>query len=210
MKKTILIIALILFAISAIAQTKIDTVISNAAYKSYYCKAIKEPLYVSYKLYKGGGDCDRAGFRFKNDTKLNTATQKDYAATGYDQGHLANAEDFASDCVKDEATFRFYNCLPQTANLNRGIWKKWETVIRKESQSDSLLVICGGTFENKKVIGDGVWVPTYCWKIVISLSSHKVLHCLYFTNNENAECKEITLTELIKTVKYKIQLPKIN
>lgn len=204
MKKTTIITAILLFAISAVAQTKIDTVITTVAYKSYFCKAIKEPLYVSYKLYKGGGDCDRAGFRFKNDTRLSTATQKDYAATGYDQGHLANAEDFASDCVKDEATFRFYNCLPQTANLNRGIWKKWETEIRKESQTDSLLIMCGGTFETKKIIGDGVWVPTHCWKIVKSLSKNKVLHCLYFTNTENAECKEIKLEELKKLVNYKI------
>ena len=146
----------------------------------------------------------------KNDTKLNTATQKDYAATGYDQGHLANAEDFASDCIKDEATFRFYNCLPQTANLNRGVWKKWETTIRKESQSDSLLIICGGTFESKKTIGNGVWVPIHCWKIVISLSKNTVTHCLYFTNNNSAEVKELKLTELKKLVNYKIDLPKIN
>ena len=209
MKKILITTAILLATAGTFAQ-KVDTVITTVAYKSYFCKEFKEPLYVSYKLYKGGGDCDRAGFRFKNDTKLNTATQKDYAATGYDQGHLANAEDFASDCVKDEATFRFYNCLPQTANLNRGIWKKWETTIRKESQSDSLLVICGGTFETKKLIGNGVWVPIHCWKIVISLSKNTVTHCLYFTNNNNAEVKELKLTELKKLVDYKIDLPKIN
>ena len=208
MKKTTLIAILILLGISTNAQTKIDTVISNQAYSSYYCKAIKEPLYVSYKLYKGGGDCDRAGFRFKNDTKLETAMQKDYAATGYDQGHLANAEDFAYNCILDELTFRFYNCLPQTPNLNRGVWKKWETEIRKMSQSDSLLVICGGVYDSKKTIGKGVWVPTHCWKIVISLTTKKVIHCLYFTNNENAECKELLISDLVKIVKYKIDLPK--
>jgi len=208
MKKLLLFTALSVFSIKAISQEKIDTVITNAAYSSYFCKSVKQPLYVSYKLYKGGGDCDRAGFRFKNDTELETATQKDYAATGYDQGHLANAEDFAYNCTLDELTFRFYNCLPQKPNLNRGVWKKWETEIRKKSHTDSLLIICGGIYGSKKTIGNGVWVPTHCWKIVVSLTTKKVLHCLYFTNSETADCKEISTKELIKIAKYKIDLPK--
>jgi endonuclease G len=208
MRKLFALIALLVCFLNVNAQTKVDTIIKNSAYTSYFCKAVKQPLYVSYILYKGGGDCDRTKFRFKNDTKLKTATLKDYAATGYDQGHLANAEDFASDCVKDELTFRFYNCLPQTANLNRGIWKKWETEIRKESQVDSLYVVCGGTFESKKTIGDGVWVPIHCWKVVQSATTKKVKHVLYFTNTNKATCKELTLEELEKILGYKVPLLK--
>jgi endonuclease G len=205
--KKFLFLSIILLWVSIVnAQVKYDTIISNTAYTSYFCKAVKQPLFVSYVLYKGGGDCDRAKFRFKNDTKLETATLKDYAATGYDQGHLANAEDFASDCVKDEMTFRFYNCLPQTANLNRGIWKKWETEIRKESQNDSLLVICGGTFETKKIIGNNVWVPIHCWKVVQSISTKKVKHILWFDNTNSATCKELKLIELEKLIGYKLPL----
>lgn len=208
MRKFLLLAIFLFYFISANSQTKVDTIISLPAYKSYFCKAIKQPLYVSYILYKGGGDCDRTKFRFKNDTKLETATQKDYAATGYDQGHLANAEDFASDCIKDESTFRFYNCLPQTANLNRGIWKKWETEIRKESQNDSLYVICGGSFETKKIIGNGVWVPIHCWKVVQSFKTKKIKHILYFDNTDKATCKEIKLSELEKLIGYKIPVLK--
>jgi len=187
---------------------KIDEIIANKAYTSYYCKAIKEPLYVKYTLYKGGGDCDRSSFRFKNDTKIVTATQKDYAATGYDQGHLANAEDFAFDCKLDELTFRFYNCLPQTPNLNRGVWKKWETEIRKESHSDSLVVICGGHFTEKKTIGNGVWVPTHCWKVVQSASTLKIKHVLYFENDNDATYQELKISELERILGYKIPIKK--
>ena len=92
----------------------------------------------------GGGDCDRSRFRFKNDTDIEMAEQEDYSKSDFDMGHLANAEDFAFDCKKDEMTFRFYNCLPQYPNLNRGAWKRWENTIRKDSRLDSLRIICGG------------------------------------------------------------------
>jgi endonuclease G len=208
MRKIYSLIAFLVCILNINAQTKVDTIIKNSAYTSYFCKAIKQPLYVSYILYKGGGDCDRTKFRFKNDTKLKTATLKDYASTGYDQGHLANAEDFANDCVKDELTFRFYNCLPQTANLNRGIWKKWETEIRKESQIDSLFILTGGTFKIKSVIGKGVWVPDHCWKVVQSVKTNRIKHVLYFTNTNKATCSEITLAKLEEIIGYKLPIIK--
>lgn len=205
--KIINLILLILISISTYSQG-IDTIINTGFYKSYIDIQIKEPVYVSYNLYKGGGNCSRAGFNFKNDTKVNLANTKDYAGSGFDMGHLVNAADFAFDCKKDEMTFRFYNCLPQYPNLNRGIWKKWETKIRKESQTDSLLIICGGVFSNK-IIGDSVYVPDYCWKIVYSISGNKITHVLWFVNtNKNAEIffKEITLIELEDKLGYKIPL----
>lgn len=183
---------------------KIDTVINNGTYKSHFNYSLKEPVYVEYTLYQGGGDCDRSDFHFKNDTKIKTATQSDYNKSGYDQGHLANAEDFANDCVKDESTFRFYNCLPQTPNLNRGIWKSWEDKIRDESQTDSLLVFCGGKF-GTKTIGKGVAVPDYCWKIVKSLKTDTIIHVLWFTNlKKNNVVKEITIGELWVLLGYKL------
>lgn len=42
---------------------------------------------------------------------MKCATDKDYLNSGYDAGHLANAEDFAFDRYKEEKTFRYYNCL---------------------------------------------------------------------------------------------------
>ena len=197
---------LLLLPIFLKAQVKIDTVLVTPIYKSYFSYKLKEPVFLYYKLYKGGGDCSREGFRFKNDTKIETATLSDYEKTGYDQGHLANAKDFAYNCVYDELTFRFYNCLPQSANLNRGIWKRWETTIREESQTDSILVICGAEFGTKK-IGKDVAVPDFCWKITKSLSSGKVTHVLWFENlMKDAKGEEITLDELQKRIKYKVSL----
>ena len=202
-KKLSLFSVLFLFTLTLFSQ-KIDTVINNGVYKSHFNYELKEPVYVEYVLCDGGGDCDRSDFRFKNDTKIKMATQSDYLKSGYDMGHLVNAEDFAYDCIKDESTFRFYNCLPQTPNLNRGIWKSWEDKIRDESQTDSLLVMCGGKFGSKK-IGKGVAVPDYCWKIVKSLKTDTILHVLWFTNlKKNNTVKEITIDELWVLLGYKL------
>jgi len=206
MSKYILILLLLISSFSF--SQKVDTIINTGFYKSYFSNHYKEPLYVICKIYKAGGSCDRSKFHFKNDVDgIESPTLQDYAASGYDQGHLSNAADWAFDCQKDEKTFRFYNCLPQTPNLNRGIWKRWETFLRKESQTDSILIICGGVFnENDKKIGDGVYVPKECWKVIVNLKSNKVEHVLLFENDDTAKVEEITLEKLQIHLGYKVPL----
>jgi endonuclease G len=189
-------------------ETGIDTIINAGNYKSYFDIDKKQPIFVSYILYKGGGDCNRNSFRFKNDTDIKMATTKDYSGTGFDMGHLANAEDFANDCVAGEKTFRFYNCLPQYPNLNRGVWKRWENRARELSQKDSLLIICGGQF-SEKTIGEKVYVPDYCWKVIYSLKSNKVWKVLWFKNvprDSDKYSEEITLQKLEEKLNYKLKM----
>lgn len=163
----------------------VDTVFTCKGYTSHYSFKFKNPIMVNYKLYKGGGSCLRSGYYFKNDNLGHrTATAADYAHNGYDEGHLANAEDFAYNCTLEEMTFRYWNCCPQTPQLNRGIWKVNETEIRKISQTDSLLVLCG-SFYNKRYIGNGVFIPDTCWKVVYSLSKKTVIMSNVFTNTAN-------------------------
>lgn len=186
------------------ANYKVDTIINKGIYQSYFNYKTKEPIFVVYKLYKGGGDCSREAFTFSNDTKITTATDKDYAKSGYDKGHLANAEDFAYDCDKDRLTFFYYNCVPQTPNLNRGTWKQWETTVRKESQADSLLIILGNFYTSKK-IGE-IFVPSYCWRVVQSLSTKKLTHVLLFLNADNASYKTVPLSKIETELGYKLPL----
>lgn len=204
MKRIILTFSLILcFWGSIFAQLLVD----KGIYKANFSNVYHESNFVSYFLYKGGGDCDRKSLRFKNDEpKLECATDEDYRGSQFDKGHLANAEDFAFDCVLDELTFRYYNCLPQTPNLNRGLWKKNETQIRKWSQSEKLYIICGGFFGNKKI--GKIAVPSYCWKVVQSVSSKKVLFCGWFSNTAQATLEEITPSELEKRLNSSIILLK--
>ena len=204
MKRTTFTI-LLFFFIWSFGFTQI--IIDKGIYKVNFSNTLHEPLYVSYYLYKGGGECSRAKYHFKNDEpKLQCATDNDYKGSHYDKGHLANAEDFAFDCTMDEMTFRYYNCLPQTPNLNRGVWKTNETQIRDWSQSDSLYIVCGGYFESQTI--GLIAVPSDCWKVVQSVSTKKILFCGWFSNTSNAFLEEISITELAKRLKTNIALLK--
>jgi len=205
MKKLFLFIIMMGYLCFTYAQVY-DTIINTSIYTSYFNYKQKVPVVVKYKLYKGGGDCDRQKFRFTNDIKkLQTATDKDYSGSGYDKGHLANAEDFAYNCKLDKITFRYYNCVPQTSTMNRGIWKTYETEIRKRSQTDSLLIIMVNVFKDE-FIGNGVGVPTYCIKAVFSLSSKKVVMAFAVSNTSNPVIEDTTIDALNK--KYKINIEK--
>ena len=205
MYKFILILSL--FTQSVFSQV-CDTILKNDVYNSYISYDLKMVIQVNYTLYKGGGDCDRKRFRFKKGTKIDISSNKQYTKSGYDRGHLANAKDFAYDCEKDEKTFRYYNCLPQTPNLNRGIWKVWETKIREESQTDSLLIMCGGIWSDSLVV-NGMRIPNYCWKVVFSLTDKNIKHVLLFTNpKKNSSVREITICELEEKLNYKLSFKK--
>ena len=193
----------------------VDTIITTSVYKSHFDYNLKQPLFVEYILANGGGECDRSKFTFKNNTTIQMLGDKEYSSINdktskklynYDKGHLANSEDFANDCKDDELTFRYYNCIPQTPNLNRGTWKKWETTIREESKTDSLLVICGGVWKNSNTL-NGVRIPSHCWKVVYSLNKNTTLHVLLFSNkNNNNTCEVITLQKLEEFLGYKVVL----
>ena len=184
MKIITLIISLgILFL--ANSQVKPHATITNAAYTSYIDTVKNMPVYVTYKLYKGGGNCERSN-KWINDSKYKMIGDTSYAGSGYEKGHLANAEDFAYNCHLDSLTFNNYNRLPQTKALNRGIWKKQETLIRKLSQTDSLLIICGGYWEpTTPNLIKGMSIPNRYWKVVYSLSTQQVLLSSIFTNTDN-------------------------
>jgi endonuclease G len=193
MKKFKLFILLFLTPLFSFTQENIqwDTVICNKGYNSYFSYKYRNPVMVTYKLYKGGGPCKRDKFYFKNDLGIPAATTKEYTKSGYDKGHLANAEDFAFNCDLDELTFRYYNCVPQRPELNRGIWKVTEDEIRKISQKDSLLVICVNQFKSGYSKMGGVSVPTDCVKIAVSLSTGKTYVCRSFTNSKTPKQEDL-------------------
>ena len=170
-----------------------------------YDTLMKVPMCATYKLYKGGGDCSRKSFYFKKAPF--SATSKDYATTGYDQGHLVNAEDFAYSCTEEAKTFTYYNCSPQTPQLNRGIWKVKENSTRTQSQYDSLNVIVGCLIMKKhKTIGKGVAVPEYYYRIVQSLTTKKIVSCVLFTNTNRPTLQYVTYEQLDYLIPFVLPL----
>ena len=201
--KNILLI-LFTFWVSISFSQSYDVVIKKQNYTSYFEYDYVNPTVVTYKLYHGGGDCKRDKFYFKNDESFKTATDQDYSKSGYDKGHMANAEDFAYDCTLDELTFRYYNCVPQHPRMNRGPWKKVETEIRKWSQDKELLVICINIFGDKDLPNTNVAIPTECIKLVYDYKTKKPIAGYIFTNTSNPVMTLMTPDEIVK--KYSITI----
>ena len=180
MKHILLIICFLFFSLFCYSQNieKYDNVYNLIYYKAYYNKDIKTSSFVIYKLYKGGGDISRSNMNFKAYKNL---PHFNYTKSGYDRGHLVPAEDFANNKNKLKSTFYYINCVPQTVKLNRGIWKTYETEIRKISQRDSLLIICGGCDYD----GNNRLIPRNCFKLVYNLRTHKCIYTLMFRNDNS-------------------------
>lgn len=153
---------------SAQSPLDYDTIIDRGIYKSYFNTQYGTPSFVRYKLWKGGGKVKRTGLQFRQTV---SGPLFRYSRSGYDKGHMAPAADFAHTREEMAATFDYVNALPQTPSLNRGEWKRDETRVRKWSQTDSLLIECGGLeFDKLKH-----QIPALCYKIVISLSTQDTL-----------------------------------
>jgi endonuclease G len=67
--------------------------------------------------------------------------------------------------------------VPQVPNNNRGIWKQLETWERDWAMSGGdFYIISGPIFlPDHKVIGNGVGVPDYLYKIIVERTSGKVM-----------------------------------
>ncbi|MFD2148227.1 DNA/RNA non-specific endonuclease [Mucilaginibacter antarcticus] len=210
--KLLQLLAILIFLSSCQQQSvphdnqRVDSVINMGNYKSYYSYTLKDPLYVTYTLKQGGGDCERDNFDFKPDSTL-TATSDDYRRSGYDRGHLANAEDFAYSCSLDKQTFSYYNCIPQTRKLNRGVWKVWESRIRELSQSHTLYITAGAIYTNRTLkAGHPVGVPDYCYKVVIDSATHMMVYSLIFPNDNSQQAWPIDTASLSNTVGYPLAI----
>lgn len=174
---------------------KLDTIIT-AIGTFYYDRSIKGLIMVTYDLDSlKSGDCSRYGMTFKSYPEENpyTAIKSDYAYNGYDIGHMIPAEHFAWNCTLEKLTFFYYNAVPQTAHLNRGIWKQYETITTKiKGPIRTIIFNKFGT----KTIGNGVHVPVYQYRIIQNKYTKEILYCLKFI-----ECSDIAESVTIYQIK---------
>ena len=88
--------------------------------------------------------------RFMEDPLVSTqtATNADYAKSGYDRGHLAPAADMSWSLQALQESFYYSNTSPQLPGFNRGIWKKLEEKVRTWAlQYDTLFIVTGPILE---------------------------------------------------------------
>lgn len=97
----------------------------------------------------------------------------DYRNTGFDRGHMVASGSRLGGEREQSKTFVMSNIMPQARNNNRGPWAAFETFYRGLSQSGHDVHIVGGTgfdpAERARVVGNGVAVPDFTWKVAVVL-----------------------------------------
>jgi len=153
-------------------STNILTLLTNDAYVAGYSETDRCPLWVCYSLHATTNEApERPSISFKTDkrTKAQVKTT-DYTNTGYDRGHMAPSYGIGlcggADAQKQ--TFLMSNVIPQTPELNRGLWKKLEQTAANEwaQERGKIWIVTGPVFIGTNCI-NGVRVPAGSFKVFI-------------------------------------------
>jgi len=153
--------------------------ICREAYLSAYDSPAKVPRFVMWTLTPAHAlGCVARSNAFAADQSVpNGARPDDYAAAGYDKGHMAPDGDQSWDQQVEFESFLMTNMSPQAGSLNRGIWKLLETSVRgwAVQRNQTFTIIAGGIYDaTDKKIGAGVVVPHGFYKIVINQATGEI------------------------------------
>ena len=150
-------------------------VVHHTAYDLMYDEKHEQANWVAYPLTAAHTVkvVERSN-KFIEDPLVNTgsATNEDYAGSGYDRGHLAPAADMGWSQLTMDESFYFSNMSPQVPNLNRGLWKQLEEQVRLWAKEDSTLLIVTGPIlkDSLPFIGPNkVSVPEAYYKVILDV-----------------------------------------
>ena len=160
-----------------IPDTIVSRVLERYCYTASHNKNTRQPNWVMWQLTGEHVMNKKEGVwsDYREDEELpaeERATLDDYAASGYDRGHMCPGGDCNWDDEGRNETFVLSNMCPQNPLLNRGAWKEIENACRKWAQKyGSVYVVCGPMFFKSQVherIGPHqVPVPEAFFKVVL-------------------------------------------
>ena len=104
----------------------------------------------------------------------------DYTNGGFDRGHMMRSADRTLTNLENATTFYLSNVVPQTADLNQGVWASQEIFIADLARvsNKELYIITGPAFTGsaRTIKDEGkIRIPDFTWKIVIALERNKGL-----------------------------------
>lgn len=150
-----------------------DQVIRHYAYTLCYSEAHEQARWVAYALTAAetqGPEERASGFYEDPAVRTGSATNADYAGSGYDRGHLAPAGDMTWSETAMKESFYYSNMSPQVPSFNRGIWKKLESLVRAWAQEYDGVYIVTGPVLNAGLpsIGpENVSIPDHYYKVIL-------------------------------------------
>jgi len=150
-----------------------DQIITHKGYSLLYNETYEQANWVAYELTKEETikQFERTN-KFIEDPKVKTgsATQKDYAGSGYDRGHLAPASDMGWSSTVMAESFYYSNMSPQNPSFNRGVWKRLEELVRTWAvENKGIYIVTGPVLTNGLLtIGENKGaVPNYYYKAIL-------------------------------------------
>ena len=152
------------------------TGICHQGYYTAYDTSAKVPRFVAWNLTSDHAQgCNGRSGQFARDPMLagKDVPPSAYSGSGYDKGHLADANDFNYDPSLESQSFYMTNMTPQSPGLNRGPWKWVEQASRNWAVDENSIEIYAGSVvskEDKTISEYNVDVPQYFWKIIIDSS----------------------------------------
>ena len=211
-KLIILVLAVILMSFVLVDRMEIpktgacDHVVYHTGYALLYDEIHEQPAWVAYELTK---EETVSQFKRENkfitdpDVKTGTATNADYAKSGYDRGHLAPAADMEWSEITMKESFYFSNMSPQRPEFNRGIWKKLEDLMRDWAVENEKIYIVTGPIltPGLPTIGHNqVSVPQYFYKVVLDYTEPDIKGIGFILANEGSSQPLTTFAVSIDSV----------
>ena len=129
------------------------------------------------------GETDRYTGNFISDpvilSSMYKVKHKDYTNTGYDRGHVVRSKERSRTEADNKSTFYLTNIIPQTPDLNRGVWLNFEYYCEKlcTENHKQLYVYAGGVYHSNSTLSNKgkVAIPDSCFKIVLILDKNQTV-----------------------------------
>ena len=150
-----------------------DQIVNHLAYSLSYSEKHEQANWVAYELTKDETVSKYARTdKFLTDPLVNTksASDKDYAGSGYDRGHLAPAGDMGWSMTSMSESFYYSNMSPQDPSFNRGVWKRLEEQVRVwANENEAIYIVTGPVLTpGLNTIGaNKVSIPKFFYKVIL-------------------------------------------
>jgi endonuclease G len=158
-----------------------DYYIFREGYIVNYDFVLNKPHFVLYNLNKSSyGGVPRYSGSFMMDTNLNKLhlpkiSHSDYTNSGYERGHLVRSEERTTTPELNKSTFILSNIVPQTKDVNSGVWLRLENFCKDlcQDKDKNLYIVAGGIYSSNKHINNKVPIPDTLFKIIVIMDNAK-------------------------------------